>query len=584
MASTHDVLDFYLLNREVERRAQQYGLVVRFDETINTAYTNGKELVFPKFKFPLSDVDYIQLKSMSIHEPLHVNRKELFSICKREGIHMGSPLGYTLNAVEDEIMEHEHCNLYAGDKKDLGIAHNLYTDRLTNSIKDNPTLDDKGKNIVTLAAILAKARTKWDSNAEVAYLDLYDSLPDDVKQKVDSLIQDGWVDKLNNIGDPNLSYKLARELYESVFNKDPDSPESKRQESNSGQQENSGKDSGKVKGKKGEAEDGEGKGDKVSWEDILKSPCDQKATNKNFHNGIDFTGKNTNNTFTPFPLANTSLVDLKSKEITDYSCHHVGSNLDEKDFLNHRIFANKIKRLLLIETRSDFQSERKSGKISKRNISRIAQPLRGSGDWNSRIFKRRIDKRNVDTCITILVDWSGSMSGEKMALAALSCYNMFYTFGTVLRIPTEVLAFTTSHNAVIHGVVKHYTEKLITKDVMFGRFAKFESYSSGNADADALLWAASRIVKRPEKRKIIMVLSDGSPSYSYDYSDADFGLKQTFAGINKKGLIQVYGIGIQDNNVTRYYGKNSPVVNNVEELDKKVIQVLHDKIIKEPIL
>ena len=80
-----------------------------------------------------------------------------------------------------------------------------------------------------------------------------------------------------------------------------------------------------------------------------------------------------------------------------------------------------------------------------------------------------------------------------------------------------------------------------------------------NIDGEALLWAHSRLIARPEERKILMVISDGAPvddstlsvnSGSY----LEKHLRQVIGWIENKSPVQLVAIGI-GHDVTRYYAK-----------------------------
>ena len=152
--------ELFHLSREVERRASVAGLSVRFEEGIPSAATNGSTIIFPKFQAPLTKRDLILLKHMSIHEPLHINRPKLFSLIKNEKIPISSPLGQIINAVEDEIMEHEHSLRYAGDAADLALGHNTVYGEVSEHLgKRGVELDPKGTTIITVTSIMAAAKT-----------------------------------------------------------------------------------------------------------------------------------------------------------------------------------------------------------------------------------------------------------------------------------------------------------------------------------------------------------------------------------------------------------------------------------------
>ena len=78
-----------------------------------------------------------------------------------------------------------------------------------------------------------------------------------------------------------------------------------------------------------------------------------------------------------------------------------------------------------------------------------------------------------------------------------------------------------------------------------------------NIDGEALLWAHERLVARPEQRRILMVISDGTPvddatlsSNSSRYLDNH--LRGVIQQIEKFNVVELLAIGI-GHDVTRYY-------------------------------
>ena len=83
-------------------------------------------------------------------------------------------------------------------------------------------------------------------------------------------------------------------------------------------------------------------------------------------------------------------------------------------------------------------------------------------------------------------------------------------------------------------------------------------------------------MKRPEKRKVLMVLSDGEPHDGYSRSEGgcEAHLKSVITSLANKG-VEVFGIGIESNAVSSYY-PNYAVLNSVSDLEKEVIGKMDD--------
>ena len=100
-----------------------------------------------------------------------------------------------------------------------------------------------------------------------------------------------------------------------------------------------------------------------------------------------------------------------------------------------------------------------------------------------------------------------------------------------------------------------------------------------NIDGEALLWASSRISKRPESRKILIVISDGAPvddsTLSVNNSNyLEKHLRGVINWIESKSSIQLLAVGI-GHDVTRYY-KRAVTIVDAEQLADVMTEQLVD--------
>jgi len=92
-----------------------------------------------------------------------------------------------------------------------------------------------------------------------------------------------------------------------------------------------------------------------------------------------------------------------------------------------------------------------------------------------------------------------------------------------------------------------------------------------------LLWAAERLLLRPEDRRILMVISDGAPvddsTLSVNGSDyLEDHLHQSIAQIEQFYPIELLAIGI-GHDVTRYYSR-AVKISHAEELGGAMLDQL----------
>ncbi|MBM5783008.1 MAG: hypothetical protein FJ368_06295, partial [Pelagibacterales bacterium] len=96
-----------------------------------------------------------------------------------------------------------------------------------------------------------------------------------------------------------------------------------------------------------------------------------------------------------------------------------------------------------------------------------------------------------------------------------------------------------------------------------------------NIDGEALLFAKARLMQREERRKILMVISDGTPidDSTASSNDSDIlsdHLHHVINKIERQSKIEVVGIGIGHS--TDEFYKNSITIKSLDELGDAMIE------------
>jgi cobaltochelatase CobT len=98
-----------------------------------------------------------------------------------------------------------------------------------------------------------------------------------------------------------------------------------------------------------------------------------------------------------------------------------------------------------------------------------------------------------------------------------------------------------------------------------------------NIDGEALLWAYRRLMSRPERRRIMMVISDGAPvdDSTLSVNPGNYlerHLREVIREIESRDAVELIAIGI-GHDVTRYYRRAVTIV-DAEELGGTVMKKL----------
>ena len=272
-------------------------------------------------------------------------------------------------------------------------------------------------------------------------------------------------------------------------------------------------------------------------------------------------------------------------------------NLDQqllqlKNFISK--LANKLQRKLLAKQKRSWNFDLEEGLLDTSKLPRIIMD-----PFNSLSFKKEKDTDFKDTLVTILIDNSGSMRGKPISVAAI-CADILSRTLERCMVKVEILGFTTKHwkggssrekwmksdkpnypgrlNDLRHIIYKSADTPWRQAKNNMGLMLK-EGLLKENIDGEALKWAFTKMSKRKEDRKILMVISDGAPvddsTLSTNTSDyLEINLKKTVKLIENKSNIELLAIGI-GHDVTRYYNK-AVKITDVQDLGDVMINQLTD--------
>lgn len=183
---------------------------------------------------------------------------------------------------------------------------------------------------------------------------------------------------------------------------------------------------------------------------------------------------------------------------------------------------------------------------------------------NPRVFRRESIQPGLNTAVHILLDCSGSMDGKPMLLARQACFAVAGALEDIRGVNPAVTAFpAVSAKPSVFPLVRH-GEK-VTEN--FGITA-----SGGTPLAPALWWVLQRLCSLEEERKIILILTDGTPDAVTPCHDA---LKQA-----ERLGVEVYGIGIKSNAVNQLLPQHSRVIADLPELAPAMFEMLQAALLK----
>ncbi len=254
--------------------------------------------------------------------------------------------------------------------------------------------------------------------------------------------------------------------------------------------------------------------------------------------------------------------------------------------------ANRLQRRLMAQQNRSWDFDQEEGVLDAARLSRV---IVSPGTALS--YKVERDVEFKDTIVTLLIDNSGSMRGRPISIAAISADILARTLERC-GVKTEILGFTTRAwkggqsreawladgkpqnpgrlNDLRHIIYKQADEPWRRARRNLGLMMR-EGLLKENIDGEALLWAHSRLIYRPEERRILMVISDGAPVDDSTLSVNSAGyleahLRGVIDWIENVSPVQLVAIGI-GHDVTRYY-RRAVTIMDVEQLGGTIMEQL----------
>jgi cobaltochelatase CobT len=253
--------------------------------------------------------------------------------------------------------------------------------------------------------------------------------------------------------------------------------------------------------------------------------------------------------------------------------------------------AKRLMRVLMARQTREWAFDLDEGVLDGSRLARLVASGR------ARPFKQERESPFPSTVVSLLIDHSGSMRGRPMLIAALTVE----IFARVLErcgVRCEVLGFTTREwdggeparqwaadgypenpgrlNALEHIVIKSADVPWRRARQALGLFLH-EEILKENIDGEAVSWAHGRLLARTEARRILVVVSDGTPMdeatlAANGYEFLDQHLRAVVEGIERSSPVKLAAIGIGHDVSTIY--SNATTIARIDHLGPALTEKL----------
>ncbi len=601
----------------VRASAGRSGLQVVFEGTSHPRH-DGDIIYLPEVTVDTTEDQLEQMMVSTDHEVGH-DRHSDFGILKKEMVDMNSPLGHIWNVIEDSRVNALEAQEYYGFKQLWNKCAAKQVDKIISNFKTIKSVDKTKLDFI--GSLL-----KWDGAANEYLFPNVAQATKDVKSdpKIDGVLSKYTTQllKTHEIADKivgtKATFDLAVEIFEALGGKKEDCQAQPKPDRGKGKK-------GKGKDKKKSASSEEGNGEEGAAGDEAESgeentpkdytsdfkivemtinesdikamgmeerPHDGRFSKVGLKHKSDHSGSGDWTVSTP---ENFVVVDYPNQVVTGNS---ISSGLVERALKNNshveftrnfndRVgnkaviseqFAQQVRRLIQIRAKDKYEYGVKRGKLDQSRLSRVCFDTPG---FNERIFKRKITNDVLDASVSVLIDMSGSMGGDKVLNAAEAALLLNTVFSHALHIPVEIVGFTDLVGGFpLQFVYKGFNTNKVDRDTLLKYIGTSSSLMNGNPDGENILWTYDRLKKQKTKKKLLIVCSDGQPAANRGISGLSTFTKKVISEIEKEGIVDIYGLGILSNAVTSYY-KHHSVISSPEEIPSKLIEVIERKLLND---
>ena len=497
----------------------------------------------------------------------HPSQKALVDVMREQNIAFGSPLGQAINCLDDYWQEQISTQGYRGAGQALDAAQGYHCDTGQVAVKQAADVDNM---CVELLGLSYKARTQWQHKVALAYKD-WDSLRSNHHWDKHIPRMDSWLGLDPKSAASDL-VELARELLEEQTGEDSHDEEQQgnfeQEQEAAGKSDGESDDSGASGRSEGEGAEGRGEGTSDDGDGKSTSGTVSYKDLMGHEHSMDANGeRSTTETHIVYDHepswdyeVHEKVVEIVPTKINGYQRDNITRVYDQTSASQ-----NRVSRLFQAASQNRPLHQQKKGKLTTKHLARSQR-----GD--DRVFHKKINKIDKESEVYILVDCSGSMGwAEKFEKAWASGIHLVEILNKA-GIPNKIAGFQDDYTCQ-HFVIKDWHERP-SSATMIERASN--TLGGCNADGDSILHSYRDLIRRPGKRKILIVLSDGEPA-STRYGDCYTHTQEVVKTVEQK--VECYGIGIMDNAVEDIY-KHNTVLRSASEIERCLTDVVKAKILK----
>ncbi|MCR9955883.1 VWA domain-containing protein [Vibrio parahaemolyticus] len=218
------------------------------------------------------------------------------------------------------------------------------------------------------------------------------------------------------------------------------------------------------------------------------------------------------------------------------------------------------------------QSSQDNRNHAKRHGLRVAtHRLAASQAGESRLFIQRQPRIAPNAAVHLLVDISGSM-GKPIGEGNRKYFHVANEAALALAMALEGIPGVVPAVSYFPGIHQDVSIALLPKQSVRHRAACFDQKPRGCTPmAQAMWFAANSLLAQKQKRKLMIVLTDGDPD--------DWAATHDIVDRCRRSGFELLGIGIQTRSVEKFFPQ-SIVINDVKDLKRELFEVTQQLLVQ----
>ncbi|OOY34031.1 hypothetical protein BOV88_12115 [Solemya velum gill symbiont] len=218
------------------------------------------------------------------------------------------------------------------------------------------------------------------------------------------------------------------------------------------------------------------------------------------------------------------------------------------------------------------QSNQDNRNHAKRHGLRVAtHRLAASQAGESRLFIQRQPRIAPNAAVHLLVDISGSM-GKPIGEGNRKYFHVANEAALALAMALEGIPGVVPAVSYFPGIHQEVSIALLPKQSVRHRAACFDQKPRGCTPmAQAMWFAANSLLAQKQKRKLMIVLTDGDPD--------DWAATHDIVDRCRRSGFELLGIGIQTRSVEKFFPQ-SIVINDVKDLKRELFEVTQQLLVQ----